>query len=127
MNTADVLRSALEGVVRQHLYRRRRVTEPLMGARLRVDGRELLGFCSNDYLGLSHHPEVIEALVHAAQRGVGSGASHLVSGHSAEHQALAEELADFVGRERAARFSTGYMPTLLLTAPLAACRRLPLC
>jgi len=71
-----------------------------VGARLRVDGRELLGFCSNDYLGLSRHPEVIEALVHAAQRGVGSGASHLVSGHSAEHYALEEELADFVGRER---------------------------
>ncbi|SRR6266851_4602565 len=46
-------------------YRRRRVTEPLMGARLRVDGRELLGFCNNDYLGLSRHPEVIEALVQA--------------------------------------------------------------
>src|SRR6266850_1186080 len=87
MNTADDLRSALDGVVHQHLYRRRRVTEPLTGARLRVDGRELLGFCSNDYLGLSHHPQVIEALVRAAQRGVGSGASHLISGHSAEHHA----------------------------------------
>jgi 8-amino-7-oxononanoate synthase len=124
MNTADVLRSALDEVVHQHLYRRRRVTEPLMGARLRVDGRELLGFCSNDYLGLSHHPQVIEALVQAAQRGVGSGASHLVSGHSAEHHALEEELADFVGRERAVLFSTGYMANLGVIGALVGRRGL---
>src|SRR5882762_8142437 len=124
MNTADDLRSALDGVVHQHLYRRRRVTEPLVGARLRVDGRELLGFCSNDYLGLSRHPEVIEALVQAAQRGVGSGASHLVSGHSAEHQALEEELADFVGRERAVLFSTGYMANLGVIGALVGRRGL---
>jgi 8-amino-7-oxononanoate synthase len=124
MNTVDVLRSALDGVVHQHLYRRRRVTEPLMGARLRVDGRELLGFCSNDYLGLSHHPQVIEALVHAAQRGVGSGAAHLVSGHSAEHHALEEDLADFVGRERAVLFSTGYMANLGVIGALVGRRGL---
>jgi 8-amino-7-oxononanoate synthase len=95
-----------------------------MGARLRVDGRELLGFCNNDYLGLSNHPQVIEALVHAAQRGVGSGASHLVSGHSAEHHALEEELADFVGRERAVLFSTGYMANLGVIGALAGRRGL---
>lgn len=124
MTTAEVLRSALDGVVRQNLYRRRRVTEPLTGARLRVDGRELLGFCSNDYLGLSNHPEVIEALVRAAQHGVGSGASHLVSGHSAEHHALEEELADFVGRERAVLFSTGYMANLGVIGALVGRRGL---
>ena len=124
MNTSDALRSALDGIVHQHLYRRRRVTEPLQGARLRVDGRELLGFCSNDYLGLSRHPEVIEALIQAAQRGVGSGASHLVSGHSAEHHALEEELADFVGRERAVLFSTGYMANLGAIGVLAGRRGL---
>jgi 8-amino-7-oxononanoate synthase len=124
MNTADDLRSALDGVVHEHLYRRRRVTEPLVGARLRVDGRELLGFCNNDYLGLSHHPEVIEALIQAAQSGVGSGASHLVSGHSAEHHALEEELADFVGRERAVLFSTGYMANLGVIGALAGRRGL---
>jgi 8-amino-7-oxononanoate synthase len=95
-----------------------------MGARLRVDGRELLGFCNNDYLGLSRHPEVIEALVRAAQRGVGSGASHLVSGHSAEHHALEEELAAFVGRERAVLFSSGYMANLGVIGALTGRRGL---
>src|SRR5882757_7755428 len=124
MNAGDVLRTALDGVVHDHLNRRRRVTEPLMGARLRVDGRELLGFCSNDYLGLSRHPEVIEALVRAARSGVGSGASHLVSGHSAEHHALEEELAAFVGRERALLFSTGYMANLGVIGALTGRRGL---
>lgn len=78
-------------------------------ARVQLGGRELLNFCSNDYLGLAHHPEVIAAFQRAAEtQGVGSGASHLVCGHSAEHQALEEELAEFTGRERVLLFSTGY-------------------
>ena len=70
----------------------------------------MLGFCSNDYLGLANHPEVIAALQQGAERwGVGSGASHLVSGHTSVHHALEEELAAFTGRPRALLFSTGYM------------------
>ena len=92
------------------LYRRRRTIASAQGSRVRVDGRELLNFCSNDYLGLANHPEVIAAFQQAAASyGVGSGASHLVCGHSAEHQALEEELAAFTGRARALLFSTGYM------------------
>jgi len=70
-------------------------------------------FCSNDYLGLANHPKVVEAFKKAAKTfGVGSGASHLVCGHSHEHHALEEELAEFTGRDRAVLFSTGYMANL---------------
>ncbi len=70
----------------------------------------MLGFCSNDYLGLANHPEIISALQRgAADYGVGSGAAHLVNGHSYAHHALEQELAEFTGRPRALLFSTGYM------------------
>lgn len=89
------------------------------GVRVRVDGTELLAFCSNDYLGLADHPRVVEAFVAAAREwGVGSGASHLVSGHCREHHALEEELAAFVRRPRALLFSTGYMANLAVITAL---------
>jgi 8-amino-7-oxononanoate synthase len=84
-----------------------------------VDGEDLLAFCSNDYLGLADHPRVVEAFAAAARAwGVGSGASHLVSGHCREHHALEEELAAFTGRERALLFSTGYMANLAVVTTL---------
>ena len=98
--------------------RRRQVVERVLGggedgARVVVEGRALVDFCSNDYLGLARHPAVIAALGPAAAAfGAGSGAAHLVSGHSAPHHALEEELAHFTGRERALLFSTGYMANL---------------
>lgn len=93
-----------------NLYRVRRELETAQQPELRVDGQSYLAFCSNDYLGLANHPQVIEAFTDAARRyGVGSGASHLVCGHSSEHHALEQELAAFTGRERALLFSTGYM------------------
>jgi len=102
------------------LYRRRRTLHRVRGAVVEFDGRRLLNFCSNDYLGLADHPAVIEALQQASAReGVGSGASHLVCGHGAEHHALEEELADFTGRERALLFSTGYMANLGVISALA--------
>lgn len=94
-------------------YRARAVVDSPAGPDIVVNGRSLLSFCSNDYLGLANHPQVIAAMQDAARRyGVGSGASHLVSGHSREHHQLEEELADFTGRERALLFSTGYMANL---------------
>ena len=84
-----------------------------------VDGRPLLAFCSNDYLGLANHPEVIAALrAGAAQWGVGGGASHLVIGHSTPHHELEEALAAFTGRPRALLFSTGYMANLATVTAL---------
>lgn len=95
------------------LYRQRRLLQTAQAPQVIVDGKSYIAFCSNDYLGLANHPEVITALQNAAnQYGVGSGASHLVNGHSAEHHALEEELAAFCGRERALLFSTGYMANM---------------
>ncbi|MCG8429120.1 MAG: 8-amino-7-oxononanoate synthase [Chromatiales bacterium] len=100
----------LERRRREHLYRRRRVAAGAQQPELVMDGKPLLTFCSNDYLGLANHPEVIAALKKGAdQYGAGSGAAHLVTGHSSAHHALEEELASFCGRDRALLFSTGYM------------------
>jgi 8-amino-7-oxononanoate synthase len=84
-----------------------------------VDGKELLVFCSNDYLGLARHPVVAEAFKKGIDRyGSGSGAAHLISGHSPAHHALEEELAEFVQRPAALLFSTGYMANLGIIAAL---------
>jgi 8-amino-7-oxononanoate synthase len=92
-----------------HLRRQRRVVVPGEGAHLRVDGQPLLAFCSNDYLGLAGHPQLVEAACAGAREfGVGSGASPLVSGHSAANEALERELAAFVRLPRALYFYAGY-------------------
>jgi 8-amino-7-oxononanoate synthase len=105
----------------EHLYRRRRIIDGPQGVHLHVDDKELLSFCSNDYLGLANHAEVRRALQQGAERwGVGSGASHLVNGHSTAHHALEEELAAFTQRPRALLFSTGYMANMGVIAALCA-------
>ena len=92
------------------LYRHRVTLNSAQGAKVCIQGREYLNFCSNDYLGLAAHPRVIERFRSAAvEFGVGSGASHLVCGHSAPHHELEEALAEFTGRPRALLFSSGYM------------------
>jgi len=117
MTGADRLDRDLEPLLRrrreQGLYRRRRVVSGPQGPRLHVDGRDCLCFCSNDYLGLAGHPGPAAAMREAAGRyGAGSGAAHLIVGHTAEHQALEEELAAWTGRPRALLFSTGYMANM---------------
>ncbi|MCO7631951.1 8-amino-7-oxononanoate synthase [Pseudomonas guariconensis] len=95
------------------LYRQRPLLQGPQGPEVVVDGQRLLAFCSNDYLGLANHPQVIAAWRAGAERwGVGGGASHLVIGHSAPHHALEEALAELTGRPRALLFSTGYMANL---------------
>lgn len=101
------------------LYRRRRVVDSAQGARIVVDGREVLSFCSNDYLGLANDPRLVEAQCKAArQYGAGSGSAHLVSGHQRIHHELEERLAEFTGRPRALLFSTGYMANLGIASAL---------
>ena len=108
-----VLQSALNERREQNLYRTRKVIASAQGAEVIVDGKRYLNFCSNDYLGLANHPDIISAFKNAADEfGVGSGASHLVCGHSALHHRLEEQLAEFTGRPRALLFSTGYMANL---------------
>jgi len=104
--------------------RRARVTvreRALTGRTLTLaDGRELIDFSSNDYLGLAGHPALARAMAESAARaGAGSGASHLITGHGAEHARLEEELAAFTQRERALLFSTGYMANLAVISALA--------
>ena len=107
------LQPALEERRAERLYRARRLAATAQGPRMVLDGRPVLAFCSNDYLGLAADPRVADALARGARRwGAGSGAAHLVNGHCRAHHALEEELAAFTGRRRALLFSTGYMANL---------------
>ena len=112
----------LDALAAHSLVRKRRVTDGACAPRQIVDGRELLAFCSNDYLGLASHPLVIEALREGASLyGAGSGASHLVSGHGRAHHVLEERLAEWMAphleQARALTLCTGYMANLaILTA-----------
>jgi len=119
------LEPALAEIEQQQLRRRRATVEayPEKGSHTEVivDGRRLVDFSSNDYLGLAAHPALAASMAACATRcGAGSGASHLVSGHGGEHAALEEELAAFLGRPRALLFSTGYMANLGVVTALAA-------
>jgi 8-amino-7-oxononanoate synthase len=112
--------AALQAIKARAAYRRRRIVESPQDVQVAVDGRSLVNFSSNDYLGLANHPAVREAFRRGVARwGAGSGASHLVCGHSAAHHALEEELAAFTGRPRALLFSTGYMANLGVISALA--------
>ncbi len=104
----------------QSLVRSRRLVESPCGPEVRVAGKTLLAFASNDYLGLAADPALVAAAREgAALYGVGAGASHLVSGHYAAHHELEARLAAFVGLERALFFSSGYMANLGVITSLA--------
>ncbi|AKU12100.1 aminotransferase class-I [Azoarcus sp. CIB] len=106
----DSLQADLAELDAQSLRRVRRSLDTPCGPHARVDGRDMLAFCSNDYLGLAAEPELAAALKAGADRwGSGSGASHLVSGHYTVHDELERRLAAFVGCERALYLSTGFM------------------
>jgi len=118
------LHNKLADIDRQSLTRRRVTVDGFVepGNRLvtTADGRTLVDFSSNDYLGLAHHPAIAAAMSACATRfGAGSAASHLITGHGIEHEQLEEELAAFTGRERALLFSTGYMANLGVMTALA--------
>jgi 8-amino-7-oxononanoate synthase len=115
---------ALERRTADGLRRTRRVVESAQGPRVRIDGRPLLAFASNDYLGLANDPALIDAACAAARRfGVGAGASHLIVGHQLPHEALENELAAFVAPcagARALAFSSGYLANLAILTALAS-------
>ena len=121
----DRLDAGLAALGEQQLLRRRRTVESRCTPRTDADGAPLLAFCSNDYLGLASHPAIVAALQEGAARyGAGSGASHLISGHSRSHAVLEEQLAVFVAPHleaaRALYFSTGYMANLAVLSALAS-------
>lgn len=114
----------LAALERQSLRRRLRTVETPCSPHLRIDGRELLAFSSNDYLGLATHPVLIDAMAEGARQfGVGSGAAHLVSGHSSAHAQLEATLAEFLSpwipQAKALFFCTGYMANLGVIPALA--------
>src|SRR3954464_5372148 len=110
----------LQALARAGLGRRRRVVESAHGPPLSVGGRRYLAFCSNDYLGLAHHPALVEAACRGAERyGVGAGASALISGHTEAHEALEARLARFRRLPRALPLGSGYLANLGVVAALA--------
>ncbi|SFB70583.1 8-amino-7-oxononanoate synthase [Massilia yuzhufengensis] len=115
----------LDTLAAHSLTRRRRVADSACAPRQVVDGRSMLAFCSNDYLGLAAHPQVVDALREGASRyGAGSGASHLVSGHSRAHALLEHRLgqwmAPYIDKARALYLCTGYMANLAVLTALGA-------
>ncbi len=125
MNMIEAVERRLAQIDAQSLTRRRRVLDSPCGPHAVVGGRELLAFCSNDYLGLAAHPRIVAALQEGAQRyGAGSGAAPLVSGHGRAHELLEQGLADFLAPHlpsaRALSFCTGYMANLAILTTLGA-------
>jgi 8-amino-7-oxononanoate synthase len=123
MDLIDGINRKLAALDAQSLIRRRRVADTRCAPLQVVDGRAVLAFCSNDYLGLAAHPRVVAALREGAQLyGAGSGASHLISGHSRAHAILEERLAEFAAPHiedaRALYLSTGYMANLAVLSAL---------
>jgi 8-amino-7-oxononanoate synthase len=121
----DTLKQGLSDIDRNGLRRRRRIADSACAAHMTVDGREIIGFASNDYLGLAAHETLREALAEGAQKyGAGSGGSHLLGGHSRAHATLEDDLAafsgSFVDQARALYFSTGYMANLATLTTLGA-------
>jgi 8-amino-7-oxononanoate synthase len=107
------LQSGLDERAEQGLLRSRRTLQSPQSPHIVVDGKPYLSFCSNDYLGLANHPQLVSALQQGAQQyGAGAGAAHLVSGHTLPHEQLEQALADFTAKPAALLFSTGYMANL---------------
>ncbi|MBN3760087.1 8-amino-7-oxononanoate synthase [Burkholderia sp. Ac-20365] len=124
MQLLETLEQGLKDIDARGLRRRRRTVDSPCSAHMTVDGRNIIGFASNDYLGLAAHPLLVAAIAEGARRyGAGSGGSHLLGGHSRSHAQLEDDLAGFVGgfvdNPRALYFSTGYMANLATLTALA--------
>jgi 8-amino-7-oxononanoate synthase len=124
MQLLETLEQGLKDIDARGLRRRRRTADSPCSAHMTVDGRNIIGFASNDYLGLAAHPLLVAAIAEGARRyGAGSGGSHLLGGHSRAHAQLEDDLAEFAGgfvdNPRALYFSTGYMANLATLTALA--------
>jgi len=123
-NALNLAEEQIADLDQQLLKRKLRITNSPCDTKALVEDRELKAFCSNDYLGLANHPELAKALSEGAQKyGVGSGASHLISGHSIAHDLLEKRLASFqsahIPKARALFFSTGYLANLTAITGIA--------
>ncbi len=117
---ASFFEDALKDLEAGHLLRKTRVLESTGPVTARLDKKNVLLFCGNDYLGLSHHPRLIEAFTKAAKtKGVGSGAARLISGTSEFHTKLEEEIAKFKNKRKAVLYTAGYLANLGTLTALA--------
>jgi 8-amino-7-oxononanoate synthase len=116
-----LIRSRLEGLAGRHLARRRHVARPIDATHIEIDGRRYVNFASNNYLGLSHHPRVMEAATDALRReGAGAGASPLVTGQGPAHEAAERRIAAWKGTDAAVLLPSGYQANLAAVQTLAA-------
>jgi 8-amino-7-oxononanoate synthase len=116
----DDVSNQLIGLKADGLFRKRLIVESAQSGRIVVNNKEVLNFCSNDYLGLANNPYIIKAFQGAAEKyGVGSGASPLVCGRSTAHSELEEEVARITGRDKAIIFSSGYLANLAIVSTFA--------
>lgn len=114
------LQTALDKREAEGLLRQRRLLDSPQAEHIVADEQQYLSFCSNDYLGLANHPDLIDAMqVATGEAGVGSGASNLITGHHRYHDLLEKELAAFVDMPAAMLFSTGYMANIGVLGALA--------
>jgi len=123
-NALGLAQEQITNLDTQLLKRKLRITQSPCDTEVTIDSRQLKAFCSNDYLGLANHPDLVDALAQGGQKyGVGSGASHLISGHSAAHELLEKKLASLqekhIPKVRALFFSTGYLANLAAITGLA--------
>ena len=115
------IRRRLEGLTARHLRRARRIVRPLDATHIEVDGRRYVNFASNNYLGLTHHPRVVDAAVGALGReGVGAGASALVTGYSPAHASAERAIARWKGTEASVLLPSGYQANITAVQALAA-------
>lgn len=116
----DWISEELKEFAGQNLYRNFRVFDPIDSVRSKIDGKEVILFSGNDYLGLSRHPRIISAAKQAMdQYGVGARSARLITGTTSLHAALEERIARFEKKERALVFSTGYQANLGALTSLA--------
>lgn len=119
MSTVNNFESDLRSIKTRGLFRSLQEVQGPQGPLVRIGGRELVNFCSNDYLGLANDRRLITTMQQAVERyGVGSGASPLVCGHSEAHYLLEQRVAEVTGRERALVFSSGYLANLAVVTAL---------
>ena len=120
MKTEALLRQEIESIKNASLYRKLRSVAGDQGPVLTVDGREVVNFSSNNYLGLANHPKLAAAAKEAIDRyGCGSGASRLISGNMSLHEALEARLAAFKGTEAALVFNSGFQANIGILSTLA--------
>ncbi len=117
--TAD-FSSYLSELAQADQLRVRRIVDGPQDASMLIDGKRVMSYASNDYLGLANHPKVVEAAIRALKRyGLGAGASHMVSGHMRAHHELEERLSEYLNLPKALLFSSGYAANIGILTALA--------